>query len=88
MVALVEDLLHQEQQRVSVSLVVMLDLSEASNTINHGILLGCLAGLGGTVLWWLWSFLEDRISSSSCWPARFLEVLFHVSFVTEHETTT
>ena len=59
LVALVEDL-RRELDRGSVSLLVLLDLSAAFDTINHGILLGSRAGmgLGGTVLQWLHSFLE------------------------------
>ena len=61
LVALVDDLCW-ELHRGSVSLLVLLDLSAAFDTINHGILLGRLAGmgLGGTVLQWLHSFLEGR----------------------------
>uniref|UniRef100_A0A803TUY7 Reverse transcriptase domain-containing protein n=1 Tax=Anolis carolinensis TaxID=28377 RepID=A0A803TUY7_ANOCA len=59
--ALVDDL-RQELDRGSVSLLVLLDLSAAFDTIDHGILLGRLTGmgLGGTVLQWLHSFLEGR----------------------------
>ena len=61
LVALVDDL-HRELDRESVSLLVLLDLSAAFNTIDYGILLGCLFGMGlrGTVLQWLQSFLEGR----------------------------
>uniref|UniRef100_A0A803SN06 Reverse transcriptase domain-containing protein n=1 Tax=Anolis carolinensis TaxID=28377 RepID=A0A803SN06_ANOCA len=61
LVALVDDL-RWELDRGSVSLLVLLDLSAAFDTVDHGILLGCLArmGLGGTVLQWLQSFLEGR----------------------------
>uniref|UniRef100_A0A803TBI4 Reverse transcriptase domain-containing protein n=1 Tax=Anolis carolinensis TaxID=28377 RepID=A0A803TBI4_ANOCA len=59
LVALVNDL-RRELDRGSVSLLVLLDLSAAFDTVNHGTLLGRLAGmgLGGTVLQWLHSFLE------------------------------
>uniref|UniRef100_A0A803TQ40 Reverse transcriptase domain-containing protein n=1 Tax=Anolis carolinensis TaxID=28377 RepID=A0A803TQ40_ANOCA len=61
LVALVDDL-RCELDRGSVSLLVLLDLSAAFDTVDHGILLGRLAGmgLGGTVLQWLRSFLEGR----------------------------
>ena len=76
LVALVDDL-RQELDRGSVSLLVLLDLSAAFDTIDHGILLGCHSqmGLGGTVLQWLQSFLEGRtqkvVLGDSCatsWP--------------------
>ena len=46
----------------SVSLLVLLDLSVAFDTISHGIFLGHLSGmgLGDTVLQWLQYFLEER----------------------------
>uniref|UniRef100_A0A803TVM8 Reverse transcriptase domain-containing protein n=1 Tax=Anolis carolinensis TaxID=28377 RepID=A0A803TVM8_ANOCA len=61
LVSLVDDLC-RELDSGSVSLLVLLDLSEAFNTVDHGILLGCLTGigLGGTALQWLQSFLEDH----------------------------
>uniref|UniRef100_A0A803TL80 Reverse transcriptase domain-containing protein n=1 Tax=Anolis carolinensis TaxID=28377 RepID=A0A803TL80_ANOCA len=61
LVALVNDL-RRELDRGSVSLLVLLDLSAAFDTVDHGLLLGRLAGmgLGGTVLQWLRSFLEGR----------------------------
>uniref|UniRef100_A0A803TAK2 Reverse transcriptase domain-containing protein n=1 Tax=Anolis carolinensis TaxID=28377 RepID=A0A803TAK2_ANOCA len=61
LVALVDDL-RRELDRGSVSLMVLLDLSPAFDTVDHDIRLGRLAGmgLGGTVLQWLRSFLEGR----------------------------
>uniref|UniRef100_A0A803U0C0 Reverse transcriptase domain-containing protein n=1 Tax=Anolis carolinensis TaxID=28377 RepID=A0A803U0C0_ANOCA len=61
LVALVDDL-RRELDRGSVTLLVLLDISAAFDTIDHGILLGRLSGmgLGGTVLQWLRSFLEGR----------------------------
>uniref|UniRef100_A0A803TE01 ribonuclease H n=1 Tax=Anolis carolinensis TaxID=28377 RepID=A0A803TE01_ANOCA len=61
LVALVDDL-RRELDKGSVSLLVLLDLSAAFDNVDHGILLGRLAGLGigGTVLQWLRSFLEGR----------------------------
>uniref|UniRef100_A0A803T782 Reverse transcriptase domain-containing protein n=1 Tax=Anolis carolinensis TaxID=28377 RepID=A0A803T782_ANOCA len=58
---LVDDI-HRELDRGSVSLLVLLDLTAAFNSVDHGILLGCLAGMGlrGNVLQWLHSFLEGR----------------------------
>nr|XP_060615104.1 uncharacterized protein LOC132764950 [Anolis sagrei ordinatus] len=61
LVALVDDL-RRELDRGSVSLLVLLDLSSAFDTVDHGILLGRLAGmgLGGTALNWFNSFLRNR----------------------------
>uniref|UniRef100_A0A803U146 Reverse transcriptase domain-containing protein n=1 Tax=Anolis carolinensis TaxID=28377 RepID=A0A803U146_ANOCA len=61
LVALVDDLC-RELDRGNVTLLVLLDISVAFDTIDHGILLGRLSGmgLGGTVLSWLRSFLEGR----------------------------
>lgn len=53
----------------SASLLVLVDRSAAFNIIDHGVLLGRLAGLGiggtvlgigGTMLRWFRSFLADR----------------------------
>uniref|UniRef100_A0A803SUT5 Reverse transcriptase domain-containing protein n=1 Tax=Anolis carolinensis TaxID=28377 RepID=A0A803SUT5_ANOCA len=61
LVALVDDL-RRELDRGSVTLLVLLDISAAFDTIDHGILLERLSGmgLGGTALQWLQSFLEGR----------------------------
>ena len=52
--------LHRELDRESVSLLVLLDLAVAFDTIHHGILLGHLSGmgLGGILLQW---FLVGQI---------------------------
>ncbi|KAF7239274.1 Inactive carboxypeptidase-like protein X2 [Varanus komodoensis] len=57
LVALYDELC-RERDRGSVSLLVLLDLSVAFDTINHGILLDRLAGLGvgGTALQWFRSY--------------------------------
>uniref|UniRef100_A0A803T8P4 Reverse transcriptase domain-containing protein n=1 Tax=Anolis carolinensis TaxID=28377 RepID=A0A803T8P4_ANOCA len=76
LVALVDDL-RRELDRGSVTLWVLLDISAAFNTIDHGILLGRLSGMGigGVALQWLRSFLEGRSqlvklgdSCSDPWP--------------------
>ncbi|KAF7240874.1 putative RNA-directed DNA polymerase from transposon BS [Varanus komodoensis] len=56
------DGLCREKDRGSASLLVLLDLSAAFDTIDHGILLDRLAGVGvgGTVLQWFRSYLNDR----------------------------
>ncbi|KAF7239822.1 Craniofacial development protein 2 [Varanus komodoensis] len=60
LVALYDDLC-REKDRGSASLLVLLDLSAAFDTIDHGILLDRLAGLGvgGTALRWFRSYLND-----------------------------
>ena len=61
LVTLQDDLL-REVNRGKMSLLVLLDLSAAFDTIDRGILLGRLSGLGigGQALACLRSFLEDR----------------------------
>ncbi|KAF7235683.1 putative RNA-directed DNA polymerase from transposon BS [Varanus komodoensis] len=61
LVALYNDLC-REKDRGSASLLVLLDLSAAFDTIDHGILLDRLAGLGvgGTALQWFRSYLNGR----------------------------
>uniref|UniRef100_A0A8C6VP90 Reverse transcriptase domain-containing protein n=1 Tax=Naja naja TaxID=35670 RepID=A0A8C6VP90_NAJNA len=64
LVALMDDLLRARDRGFS-SVLVLLDLSAAFNTIDHGILLRRLGGLGvgGTVLQWFASFLSGRLQS-------------------------
>ncbi|KAF7254600.1 putative RNA-directed DNA polymerase from transposon BS, partial [Varanus komodoensis] len=61
LVALYDDLC-REKDRGSTSLLVLLDLLAAFDTIDHGILLDRLAGLGvgGTALQWFRSYLDSR----------------------------
>uniref|UniRef100_A0A8D2J3D3 Reverse transcriptase domain-containing protein n=1 Tax=Varanus komodoensis TaxID=61221 RepID=A0A8D2J3D3_VARKO len=61
LVALYDDL-YRERDRGSTSLLVLLDLSAAFDTIDHGILLDRLAGLGvgGTSCRWFRSYLNGR----------------------------
>ncbi|KAF7247735.1 hypothetical protein EYD10_06187 [Varanus komodoensis] len=61
LVALYDDLC-RERDRGSASLLVLLDLSAALNTINHGILLDRLVGLGveGTAGQWFHSYIAGR----------------------------
>ncbi|KAF7249994.1 putative RNA-directed DNA polymerase from transposon BS [Varanus komodoensis] len=61
LVALYDDLC-REKNRGSASLLVLLDLSAAFDTIDHGILLDRLVGLGvgGTALQWFRSYLNGR----------------------------
>ncbi|KAF7249944.1 Succinate--CoA ligase [GDP-forming] subunit beta, mitochondrial [Varanus komodoensis] len=61
LVALYDDLC-REKDRGNASLLVLLDLSAAFDTIDHGILLDRLAGLGvgGTALQWFRSYINDR----------------------------
>ncbi|KAF7251687.1 putative RNA-directed DNA polymerase from transposon BS [Varanus komodoensis] len=61
LVALYNDLC-REKDKGSASLLVLLDLSAAFDTIDHGILLDRLAGLGvgGTALQWFRSYLNGR----------------------------
>ncbi|XP_070800657.1 uncharacterized protein, partial [Pituophis catenifer annectens] len=61
LVALVDDLWRARDRGCS-SVLVLLDLSAAFDTIDHGIMLHRLEelGVGGTVLRWFSSFLSDR----------------------------
>ncbi|KAF7251092.1 putative RNA-directed DNA polymerase from transposon BS [Varanus komodoensis] len=61
LVALYDDLC-RERDRGSASLLVLLDLSVAFNTIDHGILLDRLKGLGvgGTAWQWFRSYLDGQ----------------------------
>ncbi|KAF7236044.1 putative RNA-directed DNA polymerase from transposon BS [Varanus komodoensis] len=61
LVSLYDDLC-REKDRGSASLLVLLDLSAVFDTINHGIFLDRLAGLGvgGTALQWFCSYLNDQ----------------------------
>ncbi|KAF7241457.1 hypothetical protein EYD10_11979, partial [Varanus komodoensis] len=61
LVALYDDLC-RERDRGSASLLVLLDLSAAFDTIDHGILLDRLVGLGvgGTAWQWFRSYLNGR----------------------------
>ncbi|KAF7243518.1 putative RNA-directed DNA polymerase from transposon BS, partial [Varanus komodoensis] len=61
LVALYDDL-RRERDRGSASLLVLLDLPAAFDTIDHGILLNRLAGLGvgGTAWQWFCSYLNGR----------------------------
>ncbi|KAF7249427.1 Galectin-related protein, partial [Varanus komodoensis] len=61
LVALYDDLC-RERGRGSASLLVLLDLSAAFDTIDHGILLDRLTGLGveGTAWQWFRSYLDGR----------------------------
>ena len=47
------------------ALLILLDLSTAFNTVDHELLACCLAtaGIQGSVLKWLTSFLQDRTQS-------------------------
>ncbi|XP_061466651.1 uncharacterized protein LOC133377174 [Rhineura floridana] len=62
LVALYDDLCW-EKDRGSVTLLILLDLSAAFNTIDHGILLGRLGdlGVGGTAWQWFCSYLAGRL---------------------------
>ncbi|XP_070800926.1 uncharacterized protein, partial [Pituophis catenifer annectens] len=64
LVALVDDLWRARDRGCS-SVLVLLDLSAAFDTIDHGIMLHRLEelGVGGTVLQWFSSFLSDRSQS-------------------------
>ena len=66
LVSLYDDLL-READRGKMSLLVLLDISVAFDTVDHGILLGRLSalGIGGLALAWLRSFLEDRPQSTA-----------------------
>ena len=61
LVALLDDLL-READGGNVSLLVLLDISAAFDTVDHDILLGRLSelGVGDLALAWLRSFLEDH----------------------------
>ena len=59
LVNLHDDLL-RELDRGKVSLLILLNVSAAFDTVDHGVLLGRLSELviGGLVMYWLQSFLE------------------------------
>ncbi|XP_061484291.1 cilia- and flagella-associated protein 95 isoform X2 [Rhineura floridana] len=61
LVALVDDL-RRALDRGEHAFLVLLDLSAAFDTVDHGILLDRLEGMGigGIVLWWFRSYLSDR----------------------------
>ena len=61
LVALMDDLL-RETDGGSMSLLVLLNILAAFDTVDHGILLGRLSelGIGGLAVAWLRSFLEDH----------------------------
>ena len=77
LVVLLDDLL-READRGKTSLLVLLDISAAFDTVDHGILLGKLSelGIGGLALAWLRSFLEDHPQRVS-WPRGVSVVGFH-----------
>ena len=60
LVALMDDVL-READWGKMSLLVLLDISAAFDTVNHGILLGRLSALriGGLALAWLQSYFKD-----------------------------
>uniref|UniRef100_A0A8C6VGV8 Reverse transcriptase domain-containing protein n=1 Tax=Naja naja TaxID=35670 RepID=A0A8C6VGV8_NAJNA len=64
LVMVIDDLSRARDRGFS-SVLVLLDLSAAFDTIDHGILLRHLGGLGvgGTVLWWFSSYLSGRLQS-------------------------
>ena len=61
LITLYDDLL-READRGKISLLVLLNILAAFDTVDHGILLGRLSELsiGGLALAWFCSFLEDR----------------------------
>ena len=60
LLALHDDLL-RKTDRGKIYLLVLLDISVAFDTVNHGVLLGRFSGLGisSLALSWLRSFLKD-----------------------------
>lgn len=77
------DNLRSDLNKGSVSLLILLDLLPAFNTINHSFLLECLSSLrvGGLILHWFWYYFSDRITKgvlgdyySSSWPLAYGEL--------------